>query len=186
MEMDRLIAELGDTALADGLGPEGLRWIAEAGEVREEPAGALLREEGESHAGLIVVLRGEVDVLKSDGDGEPHCLVSLAEQSILGEVSLILGKPAGATVRTRRPSTIFVLDRDRFKELLAGGDRTAASLTLSLAKILAGRLQAMNEEAIHLCERYEEALAQAGTSQGSEQVQELANFRQKLLTEWNF
>lgn len=184
--MEDLTARLAETPLAEGLSRDEIRRIAEAGEIRNVPPGTLILEEGRTDDALIVVLEGEVDVLKANEHGELQCLVSLAETSVLGEIGLVLGEPANASVRTKRASELFVLDRTTFRSLVDAGDRSGTVLALSVARILAGRLQRMNQEAVELCERYEEALAQAGEPEGSREVQDLTRFKHKLLTEWNF
>lgn len=177
---------LAETPLAQGLGRDELERLVAAGETRDAARGEILLEEGATGAPLVVVLEGEVEVLKGNGEGGEQCLVNLAGQSVLGEIGLVLDRPASATVRTTRPSKLFLLGRERFEEILAARDGAAAALALALAKILAARLQRMNQEAVELCDRYEEVLAQAGTAKGTARVAELQEFRQQLLSEWNF
>lgn len=188
METKHLVGLLARTPLADGLDPEDVRRLAEAGELRDVGRGALLIEEGVRGSDLLVVLAGEVEVLKGheDDQADPVRLVTLEKGTVLGEIGLVLGEPASATVRTTRPSTLFFLGRERFLELVGRGGAAASAITLSLAKILAARLQRMNEEAVELCERYEEVLAEAGEAKRSVRGAELARFKDQLLAEWNF
>lgn len=186
MEREELVERLSETPLADGLSRDELGRLAAAGEVRQVPAGEVLLREGEPGAALLVVLEGGVEVLKADDEGVEQCLVHLAEQTVLGEVGIVLGEAASATVRTELATTLFVLDGGRFRSMIESGQPTAAPLALSLGRILARRLRRMNEEAASLCRRYEEALAEAGETRGSERVEELAAFKRRLLQEWNF
>lgn len=186
MSDERLADLLAKTPLARDLGEDDLQRLAESGEVREAARGDVLLEQGTEDAPLFVVLDGEVEVLMTDAEGRHHCLLNLGETSVLGEIGLVLGRPVTASVRTTRDSTLFVLERRRFEGILEGGGKTAAALALSLARVLAARLQRMNEEAVKLCERYEEALAQPGTPASNARVAELARFKQQLLSEWNF
>ena len=186
METRELVARLGDTPLAEGLGGDDLRRLAETGTVEEVGRGALLREEGDSEPALVVLLSGEVEVLKNDDDGVPRCLVTLEENTVLGEMALLLDEPASATIRTTRPSTVFVLGPGSLEELVDGSGPAGTAIALSLARLLARRLQRMNREAVSLCEHYEQMLAEAGETRGSERVEDLAAFKDKLLTEWNF
>lgn len=186
MDANRLTDLLAQTLLAGGLDPEDVHRLAEAGEVREVPRGELLIEEGRRGSALMVVLEGEVEVLKSHGRGEPHRLGVLRQGTVLGEVGLVLEQPASATVRTLRSSSLFVLDRERFRELAERRDATGAVFSFAIAKVLATRLQRMNEEVVALCQRYEELLAEAGPPEKSSRVAELARFKEQLLSEWNF
>lgn len=186
METARVVEVLAGTALVEGLEPDDVRRLAEAGELRQASGAETLMEEGSPGSALFVILDGEVEVLKRRAQGERHRLVTLGEGAVLGEIGLVLGEPSSATVRTTRPTSLFVLERKRFEELVGRGDAAAVTLTLSLAKVLATRLRRMNEEAVELCERYEEVLAAAGESGRSPKVRELARFREQLLSEWNF
>lgn len=186
METEQIVDLLGGTALVSGLEPAEVGRLAEAGEARAVPGGETLIEEGRRGSALMVVLDGEVEVLKSLGDGEVHRLGTLGTGKVLGEVGLVLEQPASATVRTVRPSTLFVLDRRRFRELVHRRDATSAVFSFAIAKVLAIRLQRMNEEVVALCERYEKLLAESGTAASNSRVAELARFKQQLLSEWNF
>lgn len=73
--------------------------------------------EGDEGRGLYVVLSGEVDVLK-DHEGEQVLLATLKASDIFGEISLIKGYPATATVKAARRSTILFLDRIYFTRLV--------------------------------------------------------------------
>lgn len=188
METPHVADRLAQTPLAEGLDPDTVHRLADAGEVREVGRGELLIEEGVRGTALLVVLDGEVEVLKryDDDGGDPLRLITLGSGTVLGEVGLVLRDAASATVRTTRPSSVFVLERARFEEILAARDAAAATLALALVKVLAARLQRMNQEAAELCERYAEVLAQAGTPRDTAPVAELQAFRQRLLSEWNF
>ncbi|HSL83005.1 MAG TPA: cyclic nucleotide-binding domain-containing protein [Thermoanaerobaculia bacterium] len=186
METEQLVDLLGGTALAAGLEPAEVGRMAEAGEARAVPEGEVLIEEGRRGAALMVILDGEVEVLKRLGNGEVHRLGTLGTGKVLGEVGLVLEEPASATVRTVRPSTLFFLDRRRFRDLVHRRDGTSAVFSIAIAKILATRLQRMNEEVVALCERFEEGQAEAGGNRGSARRAELARFKEQLLSEWNF
>jgi CRP-like cAMP-binding protein len=77
----------------------------------------IIVNEGDEGRGLYVVLSGEVEVTK-DQQGEQVLLATLKAGDIFGEISLIKGFPATATVRTVRRSTILFLDRVYFARLV--------------------------------------------------------------------
>jgi CRP-like cAMP-binding protein len=181
---DEIAGLLGRTALGEGLSRGELGRLAAEGRVRQVPAGELLLREGERRGALLVVLEGEVEVLKGEAGGSAHCLVKLGDDSVLGEIGLLRDAPATASVRTTRESTVFELDRDTFDRLLEAGDMSAYRVSLCIARILASRLERMNEEAVELCAKYEQALAETGETHGH-RVAELASFRTRL-SEWSF
>lgn len=80
------------------------------------PGTAIIRE-GDEGRGLFVVLTGEVEVAKRDEAGQPVPLATLRAGDAFGEISLIRGTPATATVTAARPSTVLFLAREYFTRL---------------------------------------------------------------------
>ena len=180
--MDRgdLADALGESLLGDALDRAELERIAGQGTAREAPGGEVLREDGERGDTLMVVLDGRVEVVKGDQHGHQHVLVTLERGAILGELSLLSGAPATATLRTAGPCRLFELQRDHFERLLSAGDSAANRLLLAIARELAVRLERMNETALRVCEEYEEELVKAGQERSDARVSHLAAFRDQL------
>ncbi len=72
--------------------------------------------QGSATAGLYLVLRGEVAVVRDVG-GVERDLAILGPHAVFGEMSLDRHRPAAATVRTRTPSDLALLPRDRVEVL---------------------------------------------------------------------
>ncbi len=81
------------------------------------PGTAILRE-GDPGRGLYVLLSGEVDVTKSTDGQEAVLLANLKAGEVFGEIALLRGGPATATVTAARQSTILFLDKVYFQRLL--------------------------------------------------------------------
>ncbi len=77
-----------------------------------EPEEVVLAE-GESSAGLHVVLSGEVRVSRSEGE-EELTLADLGPGQFFGEMSMIQNKPATATVTALSRTALLVLSREDF------------------------------------------------------------------------
>lgn len=180
--MDRgdLADILGKSLLGEAMDPDELARIAGQGSVREAEGGVVLREDGERGDTLMVVLDGRVEVVKEDQHGHPHVLVTLERGAILGELSLLSGAPATATLRTSGPCRLFELERGHFERLLSSGDRAANRLLLAIARELALRLKRMNAAALEICEEYEAELAKAGQERTDARSSHLSAFRDQL------
>ena len=76
--------------------------------------------EGEYPPGMYMVLAGELVVQKSDPAGGMVSLGILREGDIAGEMSLLSGLRASATVQATRKTATAFLDRKAFDELLKG------------------------------------------------------------------
>lgn len=81
--------------------------------------GTVLIREGDVGRGLFVILTGEVDVTKNDGD-ESVLLAVLKPGDVFGEISLIERSPTTATVTASRNSTVLFLAREYFERLVQG------------------------------------------------------------------
>lgn len=82
------------------------------------PAGERVIAEGEPSPGLFLILSGEFSVTKKDPAGEPLALKILGDGEVFGEISLLSGGPAGASVTAVRRSAAAFLPRDAYDELV--------------------------------------------------------------------
>jgi len=80
-------------------------------------AGATIIREGEPGQGLFVVMSGEVDISKIDGE-QKILLATLRPGDVFGEISLIHDAPTSATVTAATNSTVMFLARDYFQRLV--------------------------------------------------------------------
>jgi cAMP-dependent protein kinase regulator len=74
------------------------------------PAGTLLLEQGQAVDGLYVLLRGHCQVRHRHPDGSEILLRTLGEGDVFGEISLMLGLQATATVRADTSCLLLRLD----------------------------------------------------------------------------
>ena len=79
--------------------------------------GTLIIRENEPGRGLFILLAGEVDVSKVDGDSKV-LLASLKPGDVFGEISLLDESPATATVTAARTSTVLFLEKSIFTRLV--------------------------------------------------------------------
>lgn len=81
-------------------------------------AGEKIISEGEQVQGLVLVLAGELVVQKEDPEGGMVSLSILREGDIAGEIALLKGLRATATVAASRRTAVAVLGRAPFEQLL--------------------------------------------------------------------
>ncbi len=85
----------------------------------EIPLGKVIIEEGKPGLGLFVVLRGEVEVKKRDGDTlVPIALLGVGD--VFGEISLIQDVPTTATVIAGNDVELLFLSRKEFDRYVEG------------------------------------------------------------------
>lgn len=82
------------------------------------PAGLDIVHEGQSGEGLYVLLAGEADVSKRDGN-EKVLLATLHAGEVFGEIALVQDVPATATVTAATNASVLFLPREVFQRLIA-------------------------------------------------------------------
>jgi CRP-like cAMP-binding protein len=82
------------------------------------PANERVINEGEPSAGLFLVLSGEFAVIKKNDAGERVTVKVLGDGEVFGEISLLSGGPASASVTAVRKSATAFLPRAAYDELV--------------------------------------------------------------------
>jgi CRP-like cAMP-binding protein len=139
-------------------------------------SGNTVFREDERGKGLFVLLDGMVEVVKEGGPGGAVLIATIEAPSVLGEMSLITDRPHSATIRARTNCEFRLLTRPQFDRLLQAESLAAYKVVATLAEVIAWRLNRMDEKFVELSHRGE----------NPQPVEELALFKQKLFSEWNY
>ena len=78
-----------------------------------EPGELLIREGGDTE-GLFLIASGSVDVTGKDADGDRLRIAELGPGDVVGEISLVLRRPATADVVATHPTVTLELTREEF------------------------------------------------------------------------
>jgi CRP/FNR family cyclic AMP-dependent transcriptional regulator len=108
-------------------------------------AGRIVIEQGTASGPLLVLIQGEVEVLRDN--------VRVAKASepgaVFGEMSVLLGSPHTATIRALKPSSFAIIENPRqFLE-------ASAEASLHVARLLAARLDALTRYLADVKQQYE-------------------------------
>ncbi len=129
------------------LAPEQRQALARSFELRMVDARHVIIEQGQKGDGLYLLLQGQCTPVLRHPDGRQTAFSSLREGDVFGEISLLLGQPASATVRAETPCHLLRLGRDAFDQYLASQPRVRAALMrlgterlLHISKLLSGRV----------------------------------------------
>jgi CRP/FNR family transcriptional regulator, cyclic AMP receptor protein len=123
---------LQDVALFAGCSKRELSDIARITDEIDLPAGETLIIQGERGKQLFVLVSGSVDVVQ-DGEKVPP----RGGTEVYGEISLISGSPATATVTTTTPARALVIAPRDFKTLLERSPSIQLRVLQSLSERLA-------------------------------------------------
>ncbi len=89
---------------------------------------------------LFIIIKGEVEVLQKGKDGRESLLATLRKGECFGEMSLITGDPASATVRADGQVSALTISRENFKKIIMENN----SLNIYFNQLLAQRLRRQN------------------------------------------
>lgn len=107
------------------------------------PAGVTLIHKGARNDGLVVLLRGEVEVY-SGPDPDARLLNTLGPGAYLGEISLLQDQPASAHVKTKTQVEALRISRDHFQSFLDTHQASALKVWRLFAASLAERVRALS------------------------------------------
>lgn len=106
----------------------------------------ILFREGDAGEDFYVVMRGEIEVLKAEGEAEEMILNVLKVGEYCGEMSLIMpGGHRTASVRARGDTALLSMSRTQFLDLT----RKYPRLSRSMVRVLSQRLDAANTQTFH-------------------------------------
>ncbi|WP_338866175.1 cyclic nucleotide-binding domain-containing protein [Myxococcus stipitatus] len=118
---ERLLGDaLRCSPLLSGLSPGLWAQLGGALEPCSVGVGETLLTRGHPGDALYVLLRGRCGVFHTHGDGRITAYPDMVEGDLFGEVSLLRGRLATATVRARTPCTLLRLDQSVFRKLFWG------------------------------------------------------------------
>jgi CRP-like cAMP-binding protein len=81
-------------------------------------AGETIVRQGTPADKFFIIVDGEVEVVRED-DGKTRLLATLGRGQFFGEIAILRDTPRNATVRALKPTTLFAMERDVFRSLVA-------------------------------------------------------------------
>jgi len=139
----------------------------------EVPAGKRLITQDERADHLLFVVEGKLKVLLATHRGEQE-VAAFSAPSVLGEIELFGSERWSAGVVAETAVQAYAISYSAFRERMEAGDISALRIVANFAKVLAQRLELMNERVATLFDQ--------GAGPG---VKELQDLKQKLYGEWS-
>jgi CRP/FNR family cyclic AMP-dependent transcriptional regulator len=154
-----------------GLGPEAADELRGLGTRRTYPAGAALFLEGDAAHEAVVLISGEVKLSVCSVDGGELMLGVLAPGSLVGELSVIDGRPRSATVTALGPVEVLAMPASAFNEFLERHPRVLRRLLVDVIDRLRTRVRHQLEFGIgdamgRVCARLAELADRHGSLEG--------------------
>src|SRR4051794_16606343 len=92
--------------------------VAEFGTEREVEAGDVLYGAGDRGYDFFVLLEGQVEIVRIDGEGE-HLLATHETGRFVGELNLLTGQRAFLTARVSRSGRVLDVPPDEFRRMMS-------------------------------------------------------------------
>ncbi|KPK90656.1 MAG: hypothetical protein AMJ88_15690 [Anaerolineae bacterium SM23_ 63] len=111
--------------------------------VREDfDQGDVILRQGTRAQAMYFIARGEVDVLRKQGEGPVQRLATLEPGDTFGESELIHRQPRIATVRANQPTSVYRWDRSAMSNFMKAHPKALTSLRFSAkSRLLASQLR---------------------------------------------
>ncbi|HZA50282.1 MAG TPA: cyclic nucleotide-binding domain-containing protein [Myxococcaceae bacterium] len=168
-----MISKLIDSPICQGLAEREAAAIFEIAHPVSVKSGMVLFREGDSADGLFVLIEGELEIVAESSDKQRHVLARISPGGVVGEMSLLdRSTRRSATAVALTDGRLLRLPADRFAQLLESDSVAALKMVHNVARVLAYRLQRMNEQVLSGVDK-------------RRQADELVEF-QRILNRWSF
>ena len=109
--------------------------------VYRSSSGENIIREGDVGDYMLLIVRGEVDILKRGYQREQQHMTTVGAGTTIGEMSMIDGEPRFATCRTTQATTFGVLTRDNMAKMILEQPQLGAKILVKLVTMLSARLR---------------------------------------------
>ena len=110
-------------------------------DVYQVPKDMVLFYEGDKSAYLVLIVTGQVYVMKFDAMRNPRHIATLGPGKTIGEMCIIDGEPRSASAVTATDTTLLVMTAEKFNILMEEWPRVGAILVLKIAKLMSQYLR---------------------------------------------
>ena len=118
---------------------------------RAQPGEILIRE-GDEGDFMVLIVDGEVDILKRSHHAEQQHMTSAGPGMTLGEMSMIDGEPRFATCMASQPTTFAVLTRDNMAKIILDHSGLGSKILVKMVTMLSLRLRQTSARLLRVME----------------------------------
>jgi len=126
-------ALLGGVTLFKSMDDEERRALAAVMELRAVRAGETVFRQGDPGDSLLCVVDGRLDTVVKDNAGQDIVLAAVGAGDVVGEMSMLDGRPRSATVRCTEDARLLVLERGDLLQVLPRSPHLALDMMGEMA-----------------------------------------------------
>lgn len=130
--------------------PQELDVLKKFMKLTEVDIGQVIFKQGGAAESMCLVLSGELEIMKTTKDGKLVKIATIGDGQSDGEMALVDGMVRSATVRAAMLSTIVILKRSDFDEIMQQYPRIAAKLMKGIARHISINLRKTSDQLMSL------------------------------------
>jgi CRP/FNR family cyclic AMP-dependent transcriptional regulator len=139
---------IGDTQLFADFDWRDIEALAGYMQCYETSAGATVFEEGDPGSYMCLLVKGQVEILKNDHEGNPRRIVLITRGKTVGEMSIIDGEPRSASCIAAQDSVLLLLTKDNYARITHDRPVLAVRILSKLAKLMSQRLRGVSGQLV--------------------------------------
>jgi len=151
-----ILSQLSALNFLEGASPEMIKRLAEAATVKNFQPGQVILQEGDRGREVLLILSGEVEVAKGQGESE-IVLATRGMGEVFGEMGFIEDRPRFATIRAVTTTRVLELSENTMRTTLA----EQPDLLFRTTQLLSARLRDAQGQLIADLQQKNEELARA-------------------------
>lgn len=117
-DREKVISEIKDFEWLQNLNEEQLGMLSEKSWIETYAGEEILIREGEPGDSMFIIVKGRVEVLIRNPRGINIHVAEKERGEYFGEMSLLTGKERSATIKAKEDTTVVVMDKKAFSEIL--------------------------------------------------------------------
>jgi CRP-like cAMP-binding protein len=134
---------LAQVSVLSALSAEIRTQIAERSVVSEYGAGEFIVRQGDQGDSLYIIRTGSCGVYVNRDGKQENRIATIESGEFFGEMSLLTGEPITATVRAMVDTSVIIIDKENFSNILNDNP----TISVQLGEVLAKRQKELAEEA---------------------------------------
>lgn len=151
--VDTILDLLGHTQFFDEFTREDILHLAPYLQLYRAGPGEMIIREGDRDDYMLFLLKGRINIVKTDEDGQRRPMTSVGPGATLGEMSMIDGEPRFATCIAIDTTTFAVFGRDSMVRIIMEHPALGAKILIRLVTLLSQRLRETSNNLLHYLQR---------------------------------
>lgn len=124
-------------------------------QIQKFESNTLLFSEHHNRKNLFLIFYGEIELFKRTPYGDEKRLSVFSKYDFLSEGALMDDSPHSTSARTKSDSTILILSREKFRELIQEENEIALEILARIARVISRRISFANSRMVNLTAQYQ-------------------------------